>query len=319
MDFQDIQIFSRVAAVQNLSAVGNELGLTPGTISKRVQALEDELGVRLFERTTRSIRITEEGSRFLTHVQAILKEIETAKATVADRTAQPKGKLKVVAAQSLESAYFGPAVVGFMRKYPDIEVHIDFTDGPVHLQDDGYDIAVMVGTPQDSPLIAKRLIADRQILVAAPRLFDLFDAPRSPAELAGLPCLALGDAWTWALTANSETQSVKINSRLRSDSAEMLRQAAIAGLGIAQLSELHVAQDVAAGRLVRVLPGYELSRNSGVWVLYPSGKHVLPRLRVFIDHLAVCFRDIAQSSAGLLAVPAGGGEATVLARRSVQC
>ncbi len=319
MDFQDIQIFSRVAAVQNLSAVGNELGLTPGTISKRVQALEDELGVRLFERTTRSIRITEEGSRFLTHVQAILKEIETAKATVADRTAQPKGKLKVVAAQSLERVFLGPALVAFMHKYGDIEVHVDFTDGPVHLQDDGYDIAVMVGTPQDSPLIAKRLVADRQILVAAPQLFDHFEAPRSPAELAPFPCLALGDAWTWALTANSETQSVKINTRLRSDSAEMLRQAAMSGLGIAQLSELHVAQDIAAGRLVRVLPGYELTRNSGVWVLYPSGKHVLPRLRVFIDHLTGCFRDGAPASSPVHPVPASASEAVPVRRTAAQC
>lgn len=301
MDFQDIQIFSRVAAVQNLSAVGNELGLTPGTISKRVQALEDELGVRLFERTTRSIRITEEGSRFLTHVQAILVEIEKAKATVADTTAQPKGRLRIVAAQSLAQMYISPALVTFARKYPDVDVHVDFTDGSVHLQDEGYDIAVIVGTPQDSPLMSKRLFVDRQILVASPAFVSGHPAPRQPEDLAALPCLTLGDNWTWSLFANGETRSVKVVPRVRSDSAEMLRLAAVEGLGIAQLSELHVAADLAAGRLERVLPGYELSRNSGVWVLYPSGKHVLPRLRVFIDHLAAVFKE--------LRAPAGAGRA----------
>lgn len=291
MDFQDIQIFARVAAIQNLSAVGGELGLTPGTISKRVQALEDELGVRLFERTTRSIRITEEGTRFLAHVQTILTEIERAKATVADTTAQPKGRLKIVASQALEQRFLTPAIVSFMRKYPDVDVHVDFADGRVHLQDDGYDIAVIVGTPQDSPLIAKRLIADRQVLVASPGFFADHEMPRQPSDLAGLPCLTLGDAWTWSLIANGEAQSVKVVPRVRSDSAEMLRQSAVEGFGIALLSELHVADDLACGRLIRVLPGYELSRNSGVWVLYPSGKHVLPRLRVFIDHLSACFKE----------------------------
>lgn len=298
MDFQDIQIFSRVAAVQNLSAVGNELGLTPGTISKRVQALEDELGVRLFERTTRSIRITEEGSRFLCHVQTILDELEKAKATVADTTAQPKGKLRIVAAQSLAQQYLAPALVSFARKYPEVDVHVDFADGPVHLQDDGYDIAVIVGTPQDSPLIAKRLIVDRQILVASPAFLERHVEPRQPGDLVTLPCLTLGDAWTWSLAANGEAETVKVNPRVRSDSADMLRLAAIEGLGIAQLSELHVALDIAGGRLVRVLPGYELSRNSGVWVLYPRGKHVLPRLRVFIDHLAGVFKEIRLPAAG---------------------
>lgn len=297
MDFQDIQIFSRVAAVQNLSAVGNELGLTPGTISKRVQALEEELGVRLFERTTRSIRITEEGSRFLTHVHMILDEIEKAKATVADTTAQPKGRLKIIAAQSLAQQFLAPALVSFVRKYPDIDVHVDFADGPVHLQDDGYDIAVIVGTPQDSPLIAKRLTVDRQVLVAAPDFLERHPAPRQPVDLSNLPCLTLGDALTWSLVANGEAQSVKVDPRVRSDNADMLRLAAIEGLGIAQMSELHVSLDLQCGRLVRVLPGYELSRNSGVWVLYPSGKHVLPRLRVFIDHLALVFKEARQPAA----------------------
>lgn len=294
MDFQDIQIFSRVAAVQNLSAVGNQMGLTPGTISKRVQALEDELGVRLFERTTRSIRITEEGSRFLAHVQNILDELEKAKATVADTTAQPKGKLKIAAAQCLAQQYLAPALVSFARKFPDVDVQVDFADGPIHLQDDGYDIAIIVGTPQDSPLIAKRLIVDRQILVASPSFIENHEPPRQLSDLATLPCLTLGDCWSWSLVANGEIESVRVKPRIRSDSADMLRLAAIEGLGIAQLSELHVGLDLAKGRLVRVLPGYDVSRNSGVWVLYPSGKHVLPRLRVFIDHVTSVFKEARQ-------------------------
>jgi LysR family transcriptional regulator, transcriptional activator for dmlA len=167
MDIQDIEIFARVAAVGNLSAVGSELGLTPGTISKRVQALEDEMGVRLFERTTRSIRITDEGSRFRVHVERILAEMEQARAMVADTVGRPKGKLRIVASQALSRGYIAPAVSRFLATYSDIEVQIDLADGPVNLQEDGYDVAIFSGIPADSALIAKRLSADKHIIVAA--------------------------------------------------------------------------------------------------------------------------------------------------------
>ena len=142
MDIQDMRIFARVAAVQNLSAVGSELGLTPGTISKRIQALEDELSARLFDRTTRSIRITEEGATFLAHVERILSEIEAARASVDDRVTKPKGKLKISAPACLGRRYVAPALCEFMREYPDIECEVDIADRPVNLQEDGYDVAI---------------------------------------------------------------------------------------------------------------------------------------------------------------------------------
>src|SRR6185503_16248588 len=126
MDIQDMRIFARVAALQNLSAVGTELGLTPGTISKRIQALEGELSARLFDRTTRSIRITEEGATFLGHVERILAEIEAARAGLGRR-------------------YVAPALCAFLRDYPEIEAHLDLQDRPVNLQEDGYDVAIRTG------------------------------------------------------------------------------------------------------------------------------------------------------------------------------
>jgi DNA-binding transcriptional LysR family regulator len=290
MDIQDIQIFSRVAAVQNLSAVGAELGLTPGTISKRVQALEDELSVRLFERTTRSIRITEEGARFLTHVETILTELDKAKATVADTAGKPKGKLRVAASQALAHGFVGPAVMQFMTAYPEIEVHIDLTDQQVNLQEAGYDVVIQAGAPVDSALIAKRLAADRQILVASPSYIAANGKPVVVEELVAHACLAFGDTWTWQMMRDGQESSVRFQARLRSDSAEMLRLAALNGQGIMRASELQVLDDVRAGRLVQVLDGYEGAANTGVWALYPSGKHVMPRLRVFLDFLGDWFR-----------------------------
>ncbi len=160
MDIQDLRIFARVAAVQNLSAVGTELGLTPGTISKRLQALEEELNARLFDRTTRSIRITEEGATFLVHARKMLEELDLARAAVGENVTNPKGKLKISAPASLCNRFIAPAVCAFVRCFPEIEVQVDVTDRLVNLQEEGYDVAIRSGVLTDSALIAKRLASD---------------------------------------------------------------------------------------------------------------------------------------------------------------
>ena len=287
---QDIEIFARVAAVGNLSAVGSELGLTPGTISKRVQALEDELSVRLFERTTRSIRITDEGARFLVHVERILCELEQARATVADSAGKPKGKLRVAASQALLRGYVAPAVSGFMAAFPDIEVQIDLTDRTVNLQEDGYDVAIHAGTLADSALIAKRLSSDRYVVVAAPSYLLAAGHPVVPEDIAAHTALALGETWTWPFVKDGTEIGVRIAARLRSDSMEMLRLAAVDGRGLLRASELQVRDDLKTGRLVTVLDAYQGTADAGIWALYAGGKYVLPRLRVFLDFLADWFR-----------------------------
>lgn len=292
MDIQDIEIFARVAAVQNLSAVGSELGLTPGTISKRLQALEDDLSVRLFERTTRSIRITAEGARFLKHVETILDELDRAKASVAETAGQPKGRLRILVSDAIARSIGMPAIMNFMSAYRDIELQVDLSDQFVNLRDAGYDVAIHSGTLNDSTLIAKRLANDRYILVAAPGYIEANGAPLKIDELPRHDCLAFGDTWTWTLFCDGDKDaSVRIEPRLRTDHADILRLAALDGRGIARVSELSVRSELNEGRLVHILPQYECARDAGLWALYPSTKHVLPRLRVFLDFLGDWFRD----------------------------
>ena len=209
MDIQDMRIFARVAVVRNLSAVGAELGLTPGTISKRVQALEDHLGVRLFDRTTRSIRITEEGNILLGHVEHILAEIEAAKAAVGDKVSSPKGRLKISAPAALGRRFIAPAICSFMRRYPDITINIDLTDRMVNLHDDGYDVAIRTGILSDSALIAKQLMPDRHFVVASPDYLDKRGTPEDPEDLAEHDCLVLGDIWQWTFYKNFKQSSVQ--------------------------------------------------------------------------------------------------------------
>ena len=291
MDIQDMRIFARVAAVQNLSAVGSELGLTPGTISKRIQALEDELSARLFDRTTRSIRITEEGATFLGHVERILSEIEAARASVDDRVTKPKGKLKISAPAGLGRRYIAPALCEFMREYPDIEVEVDIADRTVNLQEDGYDVAIRTGTLSDSSLIAKRLAPDRHVVVAAPAYLARSGRPLRPEDLTNHNCLVLGSCWQWSFSKNAAEASVRVGGSLRSNNGELLCHAALDGLGLIRTSELEVLSDLRSGRLVQVLADFEVSTNAAVWALYPSAKHVLPRMRVLLDFLATWFRE----------------------------
>lgn len=292
MDIQDLRIFARVAAVQNLSAVGTELGLTPGTISKRVQALESELKVRLFDRTTRSIRITEEGTTFLTHVERILLDLESARASVGDSLTRPKGKLKISAPASFGRLFVAPAICSFMRAYPEIEVQIDLTDRVVNLQAAGYDAAIRTGVLSDADLIAKRLAPDRQVVVATPGYLEAHGRPLTPDDLAQHNCFVLGDNWQWIFARDGEGVSVPVSGRLRSNNGAILCHAALDGQGLLQTSELRVREDLATGRLVRVLADHEVVADSAVWAVYPRAKHVLPRLDALLGFLAQWFQDL---------------------------
>ena len=292
MDIQDLRIFARVAAVQNLSAVGAELGLTPGTISKRIQAMEEDLSARLFDRTTRSIRITDEGAIFLAHVERILIELDSVRAIVADKVGKAKGRIKVTAPVSLARAFVVPAMLAFLEAFPEIEMQLDMTDRLVNLQDDGYDLALHVGALPDSALIAKRLATDRQVLVASPAYLRRAGVPQRPEDLVGHNCLALCDTSNWTFNGDGGEINVRIGGRFRCDNSAALVLAAREGHGIVRISEFQVADQLADGSLVPVLANFDTAGNWGIWALYPSSKHVMPRLRVLLDFLADWFRDL---------------------------
>jgi DNA-binding transcriptional LysR family regulator len=290
MDIQDLRIFVRVAALQNLSAVGTELNLTPGTISKRIQALEDEMAVRLFDRTTRSIRITEEGTVFLGAAERMLAELDQVQAIVGDKLANPKGRIKLSAPASLAS-FIAPALSAFLRAYPEVELHADVTDRVVNLQEEGYDVALRMGVLSDSTLKAKRLTLDHQVIVASPSYLAKNPAPKAPDALLTMPCLVLGDTSSWSFQADDKPVTVRVAGPIRSDNGELLHHAALDGHGFVRMSALRARQDLKAGRLVRVLREYEVTTNAAIWAVYPGSKHQLPKLRVLLDFLGQWFRD----------------------------
>lgn len=286
MDIQDLRIFARVAAVQNLSAVGAELDVTPGTISKRLQALEDELRVKLFDRTTRSIRITAEGAKFLEHTNRILVEVDAARAAVSEHIDQPAGRLKIAAPTSLARQLVAPALSSFIATYPEIDLRVDLTDRPVNIMEEAYDAVIVSGQLADSTLIARRLAPDRHIIVASPAYVAKHGAPSTPSEIDQRDCLVMGQSRTWVFRRNGAEETIRVAGRLQSDDADLLRWAAVEGSGILRVSAHNAVTDVAEGRLIVLLPDYEVVTKSAIWIVYSNSRHVLPRLRALLDHMA---------------------------------
>ena len=291
MDIQDLRIFARVARVQNLSSVGAEFNLSAGTISKRLQALEAELSVRLFDRTTRSISITEEGEKLLGDIEPILEGLDLAFETLQANVEQPRGRLRVSAPTSLGRGVIAPAVCAFLKRYPAIDVQIDLTDRFVAFPESGYDVAIRTGQLADSSLIAKRLALDPQVLVASPEYLRTRGYPETPEELVAHSCLVLGDELQWTFRKGDDSTDVRITGRMRSVDGEVLRHAAVEGLGILRIGRARVAQELRKGILVEVLGDYDAGSDAAIWAVYPSNRHVLPKLRVFLEFIAEWYRD----------------------------
>lgn len=290
MDIQDLRIFTRVAAMQNLSAVGTELSLTAGTISKRLQALEDELSVRLFDRSTRSIRITEEGSLFLEHAERILAELELARASVEGNAKRPRGRLKVSAPVQIGRSEVAEGLSSFMLAYPEIEIHAELTDRNVSLQEEGFDVAIRTGVLADSALIAKRLATDPQVIAASPAYLSKHGAPKTPAELERHCCLVRGEDWSWPFLRRTSQRTVRVTGRLRTNDDRLLLRAALDGHGLIRTSASRIRFELADGRLKIVLPNYDTTGDCAIWAVYPRNRHMLSRLRVFVDYFAAWTR-----------------------------
>lgn len=290
MDIQDLKIFSRAAAVRNLSAVGVEFRLTPGTISKRLQALEDQLGVRLFDRTTRSMRITQEGEHFLSYVERCLKEIADAETAVQQATSTAKGSLRIAGPSRIGRLDFASVLTDFLLAHPEIDIQADLTERQVNLQEEGYDVAIVRGLLRDSAMKARRLMSDEMVIVAAPSFLDQHRGLKRPQDLENHRCLVHGEEWDWPFAKRGKTLTVRVEAALRSTDVTALQTAARAGVGVARLPFHHVTEDLDSGRLVELFAEFDTSVGRAIWLVYTSSRHVPPRLRAFVDHVVASVR-----------------------------
>lgn len=284
-----------VQAAETLSFVdaGRVLGISASAVGKSIARLENRLGVRLFHRSTRSMTLTTEGRRFLLRCQRILEEMAAAKRDISDTHSAPRGKLRV--SLPLVGGLLNPVLAEFVRNYPDIELEADFSDRRVDVVEEGFDAVIRVGETEDSRLMSRQLGTFHLQLVAAPDYLHRAGIPLQPADLHGHAGLlykfpSTGKVEPWPLEG-WEKRIETLAHRLVCNTVDTLIYLAESGQGIACLPDFAVKRALEQGRLQQILR--EHCRHSGSFkVLWPSSKHLTPKLRVFIDTLSArLFRD----------------------------
>lgn len=282
----DLEIFTRVVAAGSMSAAGRALGFSPAVISKRIKRLEDRLGTRLLQRTTRQISLTEAGQGFYDRVLGVLAGIEEAEAFASGRSGQPQGTLRITAPTSFGRMHVAPHLARFIEAHTDLVVHIVLSDEFSDIVADGFDLAIRIGELSDSTLVARKLVPVRRILCASPAYLARYGTPLTVADLVDHICLRQHNHDTWKLEGPEGVLSYKPQGRLITNSSEVVREAVLSGAGIALRSTWDVGGDLKSGRLVQVLQAWEGSRNIFVSALYPSRQFLPAKVRLFIDYLA---------------------------------
>jgi len=282
----DLEIFSRVASMGSMSAAGRALGLSPAVISKRIKRLEERLGTRLFQRTTRQISLTEAGLGFHERIAGILVGIEEAEAFVPGRSGAARGTLRVTAPTSFGRMHIAPHVRGFMEAHPDLTLNLILTDEFLDIVGEGYDLAIRIGELSDSSLVARRLASVRRVLCATPAYLEAHGTPKTIEDLAGHICLPPHNNDGWRLEGPDGSLHYRPQGRLVTNSSEVVREAVRSGMGIALRSTWDIGPELRAGRLVQVLEGYEGSRNVLLSAVFPSRQFLPIKVRLFIDYLA---------------------------------
>ena len=288
---EDMRIFAETVDAQSFTAAADRLGLSKQFVSKRIAALEKRLGARLLVRSTRHLRVTDLGLAYHERAQRILSEVDAAEQMITSQTATPRGVLRLSAPMTFATMHLGSLIPLFMQRHPDVSVELELNDRTVDLIGEGYDMAVRIGTLADSSLIARRIAAVQMITCASPEYLRLRGAPTTPEQLSTHACLSYGDSrhGEWTYRVNERTRRVSTSGPMRSNNGEMLRDAAIAGLGITTLPDFIVTAALADGRLVAVLEAF---RPEGLTVhaVYPQHRQTSLLVRAFSDFLVACFK-----------------------------
>jgi DNA-binding transcriptional LysR family regulator len=301
----DLILFMRVLDQGSISAAARSLDLSVAVASQRLKRLEHDLGVRLLHRTTRRLHPTPEGLALAEQGRSLVEDLELLTSGLRQGAADVAGTLRVTASASFGRQYVSPLLPAFMARYPRIRLSVNLTDELQDLVSAGYDLAIRIGALHDSRLVARKLAVNRRVLCASPDYLRRYGAPRTPEDLAKHECVMLvgsaGRQDVWRLhDAQGQLHTARVTGRLESSLGELLRDAALAGLGIAQHSTWHVCDDLRAGRLQVVLPEYSIP-DTGIYAVMPQRRLVPLRVRAFVDFMAEQFGDVPPWERGLAA------------------
>lgn len=285
MDLNEAAVFTKVVQLGGFSAAGKALGLPKSTVSRKVSELETRLGARLLQRTTRRIGLTDAGSAFYQHALRAVQELEQAESAVHDLQQAPRGVLRVTA--PLNMGYLAPILNSFLLKNPGIRLETLCSDRVLNLVEDGIDVAIRAGELKDSSLVARSLGAFQHYVVASPAFLAAHGTPSKPSELANYECIVFGvasDRMFWRLRQGNQMLNVELRARMVVNDFDLVHAAIGAGLGIGLLPMFRCHEDIAAGRLVRLL-GDCCSPETPMHAVYPSTRHLAPKVSAFVEHL----------------------------------
>jgi DNA-binding transcriptional LysR family regulator len=293
---KQIESFVTVVAKGSLTAAAASEGVAPAVLGRRIDALEQRLGVKLLLRTTRRITLTHEGSAFLEDCQRILADIGNAEASVSAGGVKASGYLRITAPAGFGRRHVAPLMPGFLARHPDVSLSLNLSDRVVDIAGEGVDIAVRVGDLPDSSLVSVRLADNRRLCVAAPAYLKRAGVPQHPGELGRHECLTLSSDASqtrgWAFSLDGQVSHLRPSGRLDCSDGQVLHAWCLQGLGLAWRSTWEVAADIASGALVPVLDAFSAPPN-GIFAVVPQRKHLPLRVRLWIDYLKHHYGDPA--------------------------
>ena len=283
-----LNVFRHAVELGSFAAASRHLGLSPAAISKNISELEAHLAVRLLNRTTRRMSLTEAGALYYDRVVQVLDDLEDADGALGPMQQVPKGLLRVSAPMTLTLARLSSAMPAFLSRYPEISLDLRMDDRRVNIVEDGFDIAIRASDRlEDSSLVARKLMSMPHVVCAAPSYLDRHGAPLSPGDLKDHTCIQFtlsGHADEWTFSKADASASVAIDGRYKATSSLAVRDALVAGFGLSLIPRLYVAEDIAQGRLCTVLDDWSPVETS-VYAVYPSRRHVVAKVRAFLDFL----------------------------------
>ncbi|HUJ60935.1 MAG TPA: LysR family transcriptional regulator [Kofleriaceae bacterium] len=287
MDLNDIVVFTKVVETKSFTGAAEALGLPKSTVSRKLAQLEERLGVRLVQRTTRKLALTDIGEAYYARCAQIVSDVAAAEQLVTDMQATPRGRLRVTATVDLSTKWLGGIVAAFLAEHRDINIEIEASDRVIDLIEDGFDVAIRFGPMPESTLIARRLCHVMLVLVAAPAYLARRGEPRAIDELDDHEHVLFTPATrnqTWTLHHGDASYEFGRPARFASNNYGACRDVALAGGGIALMSDFMIAEDLASGALVRVLPDWT-TYPTEVHAVYPARQNLPPRLALFLDHI----------------------------------
>lgn len=296
--FHSIQVFVKVADSHGFAAAARELNMSPPAVTRAISALEDHLGTRLFVRTTRSVRLTESGQRFLEDGRRILLDLEEAEEAAIGTHAAPRGELRITAPALFGRMFVTPILGEFLDRYPQVSATTLYLDRIVNLMDEGLDIAIRIGNLPDSSLIAVRCGTVRMVTFASPDYIEKHGLPQHPEDLAGhklIQPMALAASGEWTFLEDGKPYSVRIDPRVKMNTNDAVIEMALNGWGISRLLSYQVAPLIADGRLENILQIYELPPMP-IHVVHQEGRMVSAKIRAFVDFMAERLRTDASLS-----------------------